>query len=91
MAIRPRLSHHRLREVAFWHFSAVLACRRNVRCCGKTGSDVLVLSLTAHDPSETSRFARAISRQLHLLPGHSSVSTACIRWHAMTGENHGGG
>jgi hypothetical protein len=38
----------------FWHDSDVAACPLNVRSCGKTGSDILVLSLTADDPKPTS-------------------------------------
>jgi hypothetical protein len=36
-------------NVGDWHQAAIPACPRNVRCCAKTGSDLLVVSLTADD------------------------------------------
>ena len=36
-----------------WHNADVPECPRNVRYCSKTGSDVLVMSLTGLDPELT--------------------------------------
>jgi hypothetical protein len=53
--------NHILIDVAYWHKTANPGCRLNVRSCGKTGSDMLVLSLTAHDRHIATRYEAAPS------------------------------
>jgi len=49
------------------HEAAVPECPRNVRYCSKTGSDVLIESLTAFDPSDTSPAKFAVMHKVLLI------------------------
>ena len=62
-------------NAGFWYEAAVPQCPRNVRCCGKTGSDMLSVSLIGFDPPGSK---------------NAASDKRCSRWRGARGTRSGG-